>query len=105
MKLCVLDIVTGASLVCSPWRKILKDPKMFKTIDMTSNPQSTNNNMVEICMNAITWSEGLVEHIYIENFGNDELLRHISDMYELISSEEIQIFCICGMISVIFHYD
>lgn len=79
-RLNVVDIVTSASVVCTQWWKLSKDPSMWRTIDMRNNSETSNNDLVNICMYAINRSCGQVEEIYIENFGNDQLLQYIGDM-------------------------
>lgn len=78
-KLSVVDKITTASLACPLWWSICKEPTMWCTIDMNNPRHALNYDLVKICKYAIDRSCGKVEDIYIENFGNDELLQYIAD--------------------------
>lgn len=52
-RLSVVDIVIGASLVSPLWWQICKEPTMWHTIDMRYNRQTSNSDLVNICMFAI----------------------------------------------------
>jgi hypothetical protein len=77
-RLDVVDILIGASSVCSLWWTICMDPFMWRTIIM-NNICFTSNVMVEICYSAIERSCGQLEDIEIVSFCTDDLLKYIAD--------------------------
>ncbi|CAJ2640785.1 unnamed protein product [Trifolium pratense] len=77
-RLDVVDILIGASSVCSLWWKICMDPFMWRTIIM-NNICFTSNVMVEICYSAVERSCGQLEDIEIVSFCTDDLLIYIAD--------------------------
>ncbi|XP_058761238.1 putative F-box/LRR-repeat protein 23 [Vicia villosa] len=92
-RLCTLDIVTSASVVCPLWWNICKEPLMWSTIDMitgismdmiTDLSQSDSyyfeyyRRLERICRYAVDRSCGHLKEIYIKKFGTDDLLIHIA---------------------------
>ncbi|XP_057445055.1 putative F-box/LRR-repeat protein 23 [Lotus japonicus] len=77
-KLDAIEIVTGASGVCSLWWNICKDPSIWRTIVMI-NLRSSPYDLKKICCFAVSRSCGLVEDLNIEYFATDDLLFHIAD--------------------------
>jgi hypothetical protein len=90
LRLDAIEILTSAQMVCSPWRKLCKDPSMWRTIHMR-NPHSHWEipDLEKMCRLAVDRSCGQLVDIFIEYFGNDELLRHIADRYFLYCSDSI----------------
>ncbi|CAJ1962136.1 unnamed protein product [Sphenostylis stenocarpa] len=77
-KLGAIETLKRAQHVCSVWRSISKDPLLWRTIDM-SNSGDMDFQLGIMCRRAIDYSCGHLLHINIENFGTDDLLRHITD--------------------------
>jgi hypothetical protein len=66
--------------VCSPWRKLCKDPSLWRAVDMRNPDKLWEDYEVErMCRDAVDRSCGQLVDINIENFGTDKLLRHIGD--------------------------
>ncbi|XP_059437441.1 F-box protein SKIP19-like [Corylus avellana] len=80
LRLDAIEILTSAQMVCSPWRKLCKDPSMWRTVHIR-NPHShwAISDLEKMCRQAVDRSCGQLVDIYIEYFGDDELLRHIAD--------------------------
>ncbi|KAI3751363.1 hypothetical protein L2E82_22447 [Cichorium intybus] len=85
----VIDILENAQKVCTTWRKICKDPSMWRVIHMkkpyavhqSQGPLDyinvvtfTNDRSLEICKHAVDQSQGHLVDICIVDFANDELL-------------------------------
>jgi len=80
MRLGAIEILTSAQRVCSPWRKLCKDPSLWRAVDMRNPDKLWEDYEVErMCRDAVDRSCGQLVDINIENFGSDELLRHIAD--------------------------
>jgi hypothetical protein len=74
------DILTSAQMVCSLWHNLCKDPSMGRAIHM-SNPVTLWDcpyDLEKMCRHTVDRSCGQLVDINVENFGTDELLRHIS---------------------------
>src|ERR1044072_1796466 len=82
-KLSVVDIVTGASQVCSLWWNICKNPLMYRTIVIAEQPPYFGTKLVKICRCAIDRSCGHVEDISIAYyiFVTEGLFKYIADKY------------------------
>ncbi|XP_023518530.1 putative F-box/LRR-repeat protein 9 [Cucurbita pepo subsp. pepo] len=82
LKLCAFDILVNVQNVCSSWRRICKDPFLWRVVDihyMDSRVQLRTDRFAEMmCMQAVNLSCGQLVDINIESFGTDDLLLHIS---------------------------
>ncbi|XP_050365453.1 putative F-box/LRR-repeat protein 21 [Argentina anserina] len=82
------EILSTAQRVCTTWRKICKDPRNWRTINMCDvsvydkSPSQYRFNI--LCRQAIDLSCGNLVDISIHNFGSDDLLKHITDSNGLI---------------------
>ncbi|XP_071686738.1 F-box protein SKIP19-like [Rutidosis leptorrhynchoides] len=87
----VFDILNNAEKVCTTWRKICKDPAMWKVISM-DNPECTNGRPVcqEICKHLVDRSQGQLVDLSITDFCTDELLRYISDRASQLKRLEVK---------------
>ncbi|GKD44929.1 F-box protein SKIP19-like protein, partial [Tanacetum coccineum] len=76
----VIDILENGRKVCTTWRKICKDPAMWRVINM-NNPSYSNEmpHLKEMCKHAVDRSQGQLVDITIVDFGDDELLRYVAD--------------------------
>lgn len=62
------------------WRRICKDPLMWRTIDMRNDGflRDYDFNLEKMCRHAIDRSSGDLVDINVEHFGTDELLHYIT---------------------------
>lgn len=76
----VFDILQNVQKVCTTWRKICKDPAMWKVICM-DNPSDPSGRPLcqEICKHAVDRSQGQLVDLSITDFCTDELLQYIAD--------------------------
>ncbi|XP_059440207.1 putative F-box/LRR-repeat protein 23 [Corylus avellana] len=80
LRLGAIEILTSAQWVCSPWRKLCKDPSMWLAIDMRKpGDHWTFPELEKMCRDAVDRSCGQLVDIKVDDFGTDELLRHIAD--------------------------
>lgn len=86
LKLGAIEILTSAQNVCSSWRKICKDPLMWRVIDMHNSGDSydMDHDLEIMCRHAVDRSCGQLIDINIEYFGTDELLQYITRRYRFI---------------------
>ncbi|KAM7524864.1 hypothetical protein LguiA_014766 [Lonicera macranthoides] len=77
-RLGAIEILESAQKVCTTWRKICKDPAMWRVIDMrNSGDLSAMPHLQKMCRHVVDRSEGQLIDINIEYFGTDELLDYI----------------------------
>ncbi|KAF1865835.1 hypothetical protein Lal_00031755 [Lupinus albus] len=81
-KLRVIDFILEAQYVCCEWRNICKDPLMWCTIKMAYVWISTDRCLChswlnKICRYVIDLSSGHLNHIFIYDFGDNNLLEYI----------------------------
>ncbi|KAI3751366.1 hypothetical protein L2E82_22450 [Cichorium intybus] len=74
----VIDILKNAQKVCTTWRKICKDPAMWRVIHM-GEIWRMHSQSQEMCKDAVNRSQGQLVDISIVNFINDELFQYIAD--------------------------
>ncbi|KAE7996118.1 hypothetical protein FH972_000866 [Carpinus fangiana] len=80
LRLGAIEILTSAQWVCSPWRKLCNEPSMWLAIDMRKPGKHWKFPQLEkMCREAVDRSCGQLVDIKVEDFGTDELLRHIAD--------------------------
>ncbi|XP_062163008.1 putative F-box/LRR-repeat protein 23 [Alnus glutinosa] len=82
MRLDAFEILTSAQMVCSPWHKLCKDPSMWRAVHMRNSLApywEFPYHLEKMCRHAVDRSCGQLVDINVENFGTDELLRHIAD--------------------------
>ncbi|KAK3012852.1 hypothetical protein RJ639_010352 [Escallonia herrerae] len=77
-KLGAVDVLESAQKVCTTWRKICKDPAMWKVIDM-HNLGDLPYDLEVMARHAVDRSQGQLVDINIEYCGSDELLEYIVD--------------------------
>ncbi|XP_059666008.1 F-box protein SKIP19-like [Cornus florida] len=78
-KIGAIEILESAQKVCMAWRKICKDPAMWRTIDMHNLGDLFDMpyDLEKMAMHAIDRSCGQLVDINLEYFGTDELLLYI----------------------------
>ncbi|CAK9142848.1 unnamed protein product [Ilex paraguariensis] len=76
-----IDILENVQKVCTTWRRICKDPAMWRVIDMCNlgDLHSIPYDLEKMCRHAVDRSQGQLIDINIEYFGTDELLEYIAD--------------------------
>ncbi|XP_010424624.1 PREDICTED: putative F-box protein At4g05475 [Camelina sativa] len=74
LRLSTVEILKNAQLVCRSWRRVCKDPWMFRKIDMRNNSIFDYDRM---CRHAVDLSEGGLVEINMEHFGDDALFSYI----------------------------
>ncbi|KAK9267231.1 hypothetical protein L1049_009653 [Liquidambar formosana] len=79
LKLGAVEILNSAQKVCSSWRKICKDPTMWRTIDMRNLGDLGDYDLERMAQHAVDRSCGQLVEINVEDFGTDDLLKYITD--------------------------
>nr|UYD39291.1 F-box protein SKIP19-like protein [Tilia miqueliana] len=80
-RLGAIEILNSAQNVCSLWRKICKDPLMWRSIDMHNLGEvwDMDYDPEKMCVHAVDRSCGHLIDINLEYFGSDDLLIHIAE--------------------------
>ncbi|KAM7266567.1 hypothetical protein ACFE04_004464 [Oxalis oulophora] len=80
MKLSVVEIIDRAQKVCVSWRRICKDPSMWRHIDMSNlNDLDANYNLKKLCFHLIDRCQGNLIDISIDYFASYDILRYIAE--------------------------
>ncbi|GFQ00097.1 putative F-box/LRR-repeat protein 23 [Phtheirospermum japonicum] len=78
-KLGAVEILTTAQNVCTTWRRVCRDPAMWRRIHIPySGDLETTLHLDRMCRHAVDLSQGHLTDISIEFFGSDDLLLYIS---------------------------
>lgn len=95
----VYDILENAQKVCTAWRKICKDPAMWRVISMDNHGDPcTRPPLREMCKNAVDRSQGQLLDLTVIDFVDYELLEYVAERSSQLKRLEI-IYCfgeICG---------
>ncbi|MCL7033380.1 hypothetical protein MKW94_024671 [Papaver nudicaule] len=75
LKLGAMDILFIAQSVCSTWRRVCREPLLFRSIVMRNRWY----DMEKMTREAVDRSCGQLVEFSMENFGNDELVNYIAD--------------------------
>uniref|UniRef100_A0A1J3EUQ5 F-box protein SKIP19 n=1 Tax=Noccaea caerulescens TaxID=107243 RepID=A0A1J3EUQ5_NOCCA len=81
VRLGAIEILENAQKVCRSWRRVCKDPSMWRKIDMR-NPEELSSPKYDLeimCRHAVDRSQGGLLEIEIWYFGTDSLLNYIAD--------------------------
>ncbi|ESQ38045.1 hypothetical protein EUTSA_v10028845mg [Eutrema salsugineum] len=80
-RLGAIEILEKAQKVCRSWRRVCKDPSMWRKIDMDNlgDLGSMGYDLEVMCRHAVDRSQGGLVEIDIWYFGTDELLNYIAD--------------------------
>ncbi|KAJ4876454.1 F-box protein SKIP19 [Raphanus sativus] len=81
-RLNTVDILENAQKVCTSWRRLCKDPALWRKIDMRNFVVLLKIDIMNrevMCRNAVDRSLGGLLEIDIWNFGTDKLLNYIAD--------------------------
>ncbi|KAI3940593.1 hypothetical protein MKW92_002982 [Papaver armeniacum] len=99
MKLGAIDILLSAQSVCPMWRKISKDPSLFRSIDMRNRSYLFDGNeydLEKLAREAMDRNCGQLIEFSMDGFGNNEFLAHLADKscelrcLRLVSSYEVR---------------
>ncbi|KAI3508586.1 hypothetical protein L1887_23594 [Cichorium endivia] len=90
----VIDILENAQKVCTTWRKICKDPAMWRVIHMGKFLYRQHPQIQDMCKVAVNRSEGQLVDFSIVGFANAELLRHVADRSSQL--KRLEIVCCSG---------
>ncbi|KAJ3698586.1 hypothetical protein LUZ61_002291 [Rhynchospora tenuis] len=72
--------VLKSACTCKSWRMASREPECWRTIDMRNHGYKSGGFLlIDPTMLAIDLSQGRVEEFSIEDFGDDNLLRYLSD--------------------------
>lgn len=90
-RISVIDRLENARKVCTTWRKICKQPSMWKVIHMAIpyDPLYIKSYLRRMCKNAVDRSQGQLIDIKIVEFGDNELLNYIADRASHLTRLEI----------------
>ncbi|XP_071698648.1 putative F-box/LRR-repeat protein 23 [Rutidosis leptorrhynchoides] len=90
-KLGAVEILENAQLVCTNWRRVSKDPALWKVIDMNKSIDSLymDEVYVDLTKQAVNRSSGELIAIIMKWFCTDDLLHYISQ-----SSSKLQCLCL-----------
>ncbi|KAJ9566046.1 hypothetical protein OSB04_002012 [Centaurea solstitialis] len=79
-RLGAVEILNNAQKVCTTWRRICKDPAMWKVIKISHYFHASDSDFVfeKLCKQAVHRSCGELIDISIKHFGTDDLLDYIS---------------------------
>lgn len=84
-RLVATEILNTIQFVCKSWFEVCKDPLVWRKIDMYNIGESgLNLSLDRMCRDAVDRSCGSLVDINIEYFGNDALLKHITDRYSFL---------------------
>ena len=80
LKLGALEILENAQKVCTTWRRICKDPAMWKVIEIIHYFHVPDKDYVieKLCKQAVHRSSGELIDITLKRFCTDNLLDYIS---------------------------
>ncbi|CAH1448701.1 unnamed protein product [Lactuca virosa] len=96
-RLGAVEILNSARKVCTTWRRICKDPDIWKTIDMHKpvDTWDTDYDLEILTKQAVDLSCGELIDISIEYFGSDDLLDHI-----LLRSSKLKNLCLMNCFDI-----
>ncbi|KVI04325.1 F-box domain, cyclin-like protein [Cynara cardunculus var. scolymus] len=75
----VLDILENAQKVCTTWRKICKDPSMWRVICMDYLNFDDMSKEVAVWKHVVDRSQGQLIDITISEFDDDEIIQYVAD--------------------------
>ncbi|KAI3971290.1 hypothetical protein MKW92_021767 [Papaver armeniacum] len=82
LKLGAIDILFRAQSVCSMWRKVSKEPLLFRSVDMRNRWDLFDGgyyDMEKMAREAVDRSSGQLVEFSMEHFGTDDLVDYIAD--------------------------
>ncbi|XP_059306471.1 F-box protein SKIP19-like isoform X2 [Lycium ferocissimum] len=97
-KLGAIEILETAQKVCTTWRRICKEPSMWRIINMTNDGDLSDMDydLEEMCRYAIDRSQGELVDINLEYFATGPLLENIAQRSGKL--KRLSIACCYGMV-------
>lgn len=86
LHLSTIEILKNAQRVCRSWRRVCKDPSMWRKIDMRNNG-IFGYDYDRMYRHAVDLSEGGLVEINMVHFGNDSLYSYIAERLFLLFLE------------------
>ncbi|KAG2260656.1 hypothetical protein Bca4012_008659 [Brassica carinata] len=78
-RLGAIEVVETAQKVCRSWRRVCKDPSMWRRIDMRNLGDLGDTYYEKLCRHAVDLSRGELVEINLCHFATDSLLSYIAD--------------------------
>ncbi|KAI3959850.1 hypothetical protein MKX01_022332 [Papaver californicum] len=82
LKLGAFDILFSAQSLCPMWRKVSKEPLLFRSIDMRNRSYLLDDNMYDVekmAREAVDRSCGQLVEFSMDDFGSAELLAYVTE--------------------------
>ncbi|XP_019087391.1 PREDICTED: putative F-box/LRR-repeat protein 23 [Camelina sativa] len=80
----MIDILENVQKLCKPWRRVCKDPSVWRKIDMRNlGDFATKYDLEIMCRHAVDLSQGGLVDIDIWDFDTDDLLYYIAEWVEV----------------------
>ncbi|EOA34177.1 hypothetical protein CARUB_v10021680mg [Capsella rubella] len=97
LRLGAVEILESAQKVCTQWRRICKDPSMWRKIDMRDMGYRGTADLDYdfMCHHAVDRSQGGLLEIKLGVFATDELLNYVADRSRNLRSLQLRIFYTC----------
>ncbi|KAL1188344.1 putative F-box protein [Cardamine amara subsp. amara] len=93
LRLGAFEILETAQKVCRSWRRVCKDPSMWRKINIQipRNIETLKYDTEVICRNAVDRSQGGLLEIDIDGFVTGSLLTYITDRSSYLRSLGLQV--------------
>ncbi|CAH8383948.1 unnamed protein product [Eruca vesicaria subsp. sativa] len=78
-RLGAIEIVENAQKVCRTWRRVCKDPSMWRKIVMQNLGEFGDTYYEKLCRYAVDCSQGELVEISLCHFATDSLLSYVAD--------------------------
>ncbi|OIT22824.1 f-box protein skip19 [Nicotiana attenuata] len=79
-RLGAIEILENAQKVCTMWRRVFKDPFMWRVIDISNcRGLSDSNHFQKICSHAVDCSQGELVDIRLAFFATKESLAYVAE--------------------------
>ncbi|PWA76119.1 RNI-like superfamily protein [Artemisia annua] len=99
LRIGTIDILKNAQKVCTVWRKICKDPSMWKVINMRVLLKSDAFFLIEeLCKHVVDRSQGQLDGIAFVYDDNEALLRYVADRSSVL--RHLMVTCRYGIQTV-----
>ncbi|CAN4076218.1 unnamed protein product [Withania somnifera] len=97
-RLGAVEILETAEKVCSKWRRVCKDPSMWRVIDMWNDGDLSemDYDLEVMCRHAVDRSQGEAVDINLQYFATDNLLHYIAERSGKL--QRLSIACSYGMV-------
>ncbi|PIA30460.1 hypothetical protein AQUCO_05500022v1 [Aquilegia coerulea] len=90
LKIDTVDLLTHVQFVCSSWKKLAKEPRLFHTIVIPKALARHTCNVKDLAKEAVDRSCGELLEFYNENYCGDDLL-----LYVVNESKSLRSFRVC----------